>query len=60
MPDLPQHPISIVRRSTAVKVDKELKLPISPAFINNYRLAREPNVKPIVDFCREKNIPFKP
>ena len=55
----PEEPVIMMKRSRAMPTDNQLHLPISPAFVNNYRTAKEPDVKPIVDFCREKNIPFK-
>jgi len=36
-----------------------LKFPISPAFVNNYNLAKDEQVNPIIDYCRQKNIPYE-
>lgn len=52
-------PISILKRTKAPEAEKSLNLPISPAFVNNFRIAKKPEVKPVLDFCKEKNIPFK-
>jgi hypothetical protein len=53
------HPISKVERPKVHNEEKNLQLPISPAFVNNYSLAKTPKLKPIVEFCQQKNIPFK-
>jgi len=34
-------PVSLVQRKKVNNIEKELKLPISPAFVNNFRLARD-------------------
>ena len=38
--------------------EKFLSLPISPAFVNNYSMTKPSKLKPIIDFCSQKNIPF--
>ena len=53
------HPISKIDRTKACEPEKTLRFPISPAFVNNYSLAKQPKLKPLVDFCQQKNIPFK-
>lgn len=55
----PEEPVIMMKRSRAMQSDNTLHLPISPAFVNNYRTAKEPDVEPIVDYCRKMNIPFK-
>jgi hypothetical protein len=47
-----------VERQKAPGAEKFLALPISPAFVNNYSVAKPPKLKPIVEFCAQKNIPF--
>jgi hypothetical protein len=47
-----------VQRFKAPAAEKFLALPISPAFVNNYSVAKQPKLKPIVEFCSQKNIPF--
>ena len=53
------HPVSKIDRTKAPEPEESLRFPISPAFVNNYSLAKQPKLKPIVDFCQQKNIPFK-
>jgi hypothetical protein len=53
------HPISTIERKPAPESERKLRFPISPAFVNNYSLAKMPKLKPIVEFCTQKNIPFK-
>lgn len=53
------HPVSKIERTKAPAPETALRFPISPAFVNNYSLAKPPTLKPIVDFCQQKNIPFK-
>lgn len=52
-------PVSILKRTKAPQAEKNLNFPISPAFVNNFKIAKKPDVKPVLEFCKEKNIPFK-
>ena len=52
-------PVSIVNRKRAPTQEHDLKLPISPAFVNNFRTAKQPDIKPVVQYCTQQNIPFK-
>ena len=51
-------PCSLSPRENAEKLEKSLKLPMSPAFISIYKMSKEISVPRAHDFCREKNIPF--
>jgi hypothetical protein len=37
-------PISLIKRTKAKALEKSLKLPISPAFVNNFSLAQDPQI----------------
>ena len=43
--------MSKIDRIKAPDAEKKLRFPISPAFVNNYSLAKQPKLKPIVEFC---------
>jgi hypothetical protein len=53
------NPIQLVPRKKLKKLEKQLKFPISPAFVNNYNLAKDEQVNPVIDYCRQKNIPYE-
>lgn len=48
------HPISLKQRQSV----KPIKLPISPAFVHNYKTKKEVKIDNMVDFCAKRNIPF--
>lgn len=45
-------PVSIIKRTKALQAEKSLNLPISPAFVNNYRIAKKAEVKPVLEFVK--------
>lgn len=49
------HPISIKQRSRCVT---PIIYPASPAFVYNYRTKKDPNMKNMVEYCAQKNVPF--
>ena len=51
-------PCSLSVRNNAEKLEKELKFPISPAFVSIYKMNKDIKVQRAHDFCKEKNIPF--
>lgn len=55
----PEAPVTMIPRKRGAHAEHKIALPISPAFVNNYRIARQEEPPAIVDFCRDKNIPFK-
>lgn len=48
----------ISQRDAGEKLEKELKFPTSPAFVNIYKMKNDIKVPRAQDFCLEKNIPF--
>ena len=48
-----------MERPNVKKHETNLSMPISPAFVNNYKLWKDPDTTPILDYCRSRNIPFK-
>lgn len=51
-------PCTLTQRDSVEKLEKELKFPISPAFVSIYKMNKVIKVTRAQDFCMEKNIPF--
>ena len=51
-------PCTLSLRETGEKLEKELKFPISPAFVSIYKMNKDIKVPRAQDFCHDKNIPF--
>jgi hypothetical protein len=47
------NPVQLITRTNPKLIEKALKFPISPSFVNNYNLAKDENIKPIVEYCRQ-------
>lgn len=54
------HPYSKIDRTKAPKAEQKLKYPKSPAFTAPIaKKKKDKDVKPVLDYCTQKNIPFK-
>ena len=57
-PDRMLPPCSLQVREGANRTKKQLKFPMSPAFVNIYKMNRDIKVPKVQEFCLDKNIPF--
>jgi hypothetical protein len=53
-----QHPFGVKTRKTNEGLARQITFPASPAFVNNYKMHKDPNVPKMTDVVAKKNIPF--